>query len=201
MRRQAEIKQLHQEEGLVDDTRNALQSYKASIGQTKATQKTEASQQPVITEETSTPSAEGVSSPTPPPPSNFEAKSEAPPEPVMPARTPPPPPESMTSPRVLEDPFADMMRKEDVEIQLPARTEAPVVPGSVKLQSSDEEKNDGFDAFPPVGEAFESDPFAVNGFNGDGPADDPFAATDAAFTDGFDAFPAPSEAQFDAFGQ
>lgn len=185
-------------------TQNALESYKESLGQGKAPHEPERPQHAVAIHEASSPSVERA--PLPPPPEEFEAKSEAPPEPAMPAQTPPPPPESMTSPRVVEDPFAGMMGKEDAESHALAAPEAPIVSTSITRQSSDEEKN-GFDAFPPVGEAFESDPFAVNGFNGDGPADDPFTATDAVFSnataaaDGFDAFPASSEAQFDAFGQ
>lgn len=189
---------------MIYDTQNALQSYKGSLGQGKAPHEPERHEHALAIHEASLPSLEQA--PFPPPPQEFEAKSEAPPEPAMPAQTPPPPPESMTLPRVVEDPFAGMMGKEDAESHSLVAPEAPVVSTSMARQPSEEEKN-GFDAFPPVGDAFESDPFAVNGFTGDGPTDDPFTATDAVFSnataaaDGFDAFPPSSEAPFDAFGQ
>lgn len=139
-----------------------------------------------------------------------ESKNESKSEPMMPAQIPSPLVEPASTSRVVEDPFADMLGKDGSEKHEPSRTlEGAEV--SSQPSSSSEVKTQGiFDAFPAVGETFESDPFSVNGYNGNGVesgVDDPFSATDAVFSsataaagEGFDAFPS-SEAGFDAFAQ
>lgn len=207
---------------MIDGTRSALQSYSAILRRSGIPGESCSSQQPpAIGEEQASSPAEDVAEyvaerpQISPEPRGFESKTDTPPEPKMPAEIPPPPPNiNMSEKRVVEDPFADMVSKKrpgDEDFAPSVRPEA----GSPKhpMQSENEEKaQDGFDAFPPVSNAFESDPFAISGFSGNGledvDADDPFAVPDVAFSsvaaassDGFDAFPPTTGAQFDAFGQ
>lgn len=210
---------LLREEAMIDGTRSALQSYNAVLHQNGMPGESRSSQLPSATvDERASSPAEDVAEhlQISPEPLDLESKTDTPPEPEMPAKIPPPPPDIKTAAaRVVEDPFADMVSKAGSGDEGFAPSAQPEV-GSPKRpmqQSGKEEKaQDGFDAFPPVSDAFESDPFAINGFGGNGldeaDVDDPFAATDVAFSsvavpasDGFDAFPPTTDAQFDAFGQ
>lgn len=225
---------LLREEAMIDGTRDTLKEYSSSM------QRGERSAGPDLSSHQST-ADENVSStadqgsdhqhqhiPEPMmPPQDDGPKVETSPEPVMPARTPPPPPPksskepmmvSMTVSNPVEDPFAEVVGKEDsdsMHIDPSAQAGGHPLnndPNSTQEQDTNEKDQIGFDAFPPVADGFDSDPFAMNGFGGNSTgevvAEDPFSATDADFTnataaagDGFDAFPPSTGAQFDAFGQ
>lgn len=207
---------------MIDGTRSALQSYSAILRRGGIPGESCSSQQPPAIDEQASSPAEDVAEDLAerpqisPEPRGSESKTDTPPEPKMPSEIPPPPPHiKMSEVRVLEDPFAGMVSKAGPGDEDFAPSVQPEV-GSPKHpmhQSENEEKaQEGFDAFPPVSDAFESDPFAISGFSGNGledaDTDDPFAVTDVAFSsvtaasgDGFDAFPPTTGAQFDAFGQ
>lgn len=197
-----------------DATLTTLQSYMSALGHGEAKKVMSSSpQQASTTSDVGFPAEHLLS---PPLPQEVEEKSETRSEPTMPAQKLPRPPDAMGSPRVVEDPFAEMLSNEgdQTDVVLPTAEEQADSSPSTMCQSSiihEDKTQDGFDAFPPVGEPFESDPFSVNGFGGtrldEGAVDDPFTATDAVFagataaaSDGFDAFPS-SEAHYDAFGQ
>lgn len=217
---------LLREEAMIDGTRDALKDYRSSM------QRGERSAGPGLSSHHST-ADENVSSTAdqgsdcrhiPELPQDDESKVETSPDPVMPARTPPPPPPppqsskeptTMSVSNPVEDPFAEVVGKEDsdsVHIDPSAQAGGQSLRNSTQAKKAEEKDQIGFDAFPPVADGFDSDPFAMNGFGGNSTgevvADDPFSASDADFTnatvaagDGFDAFPPSTGAQFDAFGQ
>lgn len=217
--RQGENAFLLREEAMVDDTRIALQSYSAALRQNGTSGEMGSLPQSQATgdEAVSTAAEQASDLQVSPTHEEFESKTETPSEPAMPAQTPPPPPDvKMLEPHAADDPFAEVLGKEDCEDGgLPSPTQPGVEsPKFVMQQPSNEEKAQqrGFDAFPPLADAFDSDPFAMSGFSGNGSGevtvDDPFSATDVVFSnataaasDGFDAFPSSTDAQFDAFGQ
>ncbi|CAM9626673.1 unnamed protein product [Ectocarpus sp. 12 AP-2014] len=147
-----------------------------------------------------------------PAPEEAKPTTGAPPEPMTPAKTPPPPPHGMVpQPTAVEDPFAEVVGEHGSRSAGPSSPN-PLGDDPPELNTAVEREQGGFDAFPPVDDAFENgtDPFAVDGLSANGSGEavaDPFTATDAVFTnataaaDGFDAFPAADAQQFDAFGQ
>lgn len=215
---QGETAFLLREEAMIDGTRDALQSFRTALQKRDS-----ASQLP--SPQLSTSGHNDVPPPTtnaavslgePPAVEESEPKVEGQAEPAMPGEVPPPPPgNNVLLPKEVQDPFAKVDGEEDVERGAggvfptgPPRPESP----KLMMQQPSEEKANAFDAFPPVADAFASDPFAVNGFDetqlAEVAIEDPFSATDAVFTnattaasDGFDAFPSSSGASFDAFGQ
>lgn len=222
---------LLREEAMIDGTRDALKNYSSSMqrGEKSAAGPDLSSHHSTADENVSSTADQAADHQRiSESPQDDESKVETYPEPAMPARTPPPPPPSSSKESMsmsmpisksvsnpVDDPFAEVVGKEDsdsVHIDPSAQAGGPPPKNSTQAQKNEEKDQSGFDAFPPVADAFDSDPFAMNGFGenstGDVVAEDPFSATDADFTnatvaagDGFDAFPPSTGAQFDAFGQ
>lgn len=201
---------------MINGTRTSLEGYSTALLWKGASgHTTGASSPPLATDNELTSIEEQIADHhrVSPAPESSESKAETPPEPAMPAKTPPPLPHAkMPCQDVIEDPFAEVNGKEDSD---PGGVSSPVESqGQLqqKFLSNETKAQGGFDAFSPGADAFESDPFAINAFNGNGVGDaaidDPFSAADAVFTnatavasDGFDAFPSSPGALFDAFGQ
>ena len=215
---------------MIDGTRDALKNYRVSIQKAKTSSEADPPNRRPTDEVSSSADQFAEQLRVSPLPINSgvhdvesKVEKEIALEPVMPSQTPPPPPSSkdpmpQPMPQHIEDPFAEMVGKQDSDN---ADSNSSAQSG---MQQNEEKSQSGFDAFPPVGDGFESDPFAMNGF-GDGfsagnaaggagvpVVDDPFSATDDVFTnataaagDGFDAFPPSATSHFpismDAFGQ
>lgn len=206
---------------MIDGTRNALESYSATLRDKGASRKTDSPPPRPTGDELVLSSAQQVAERLyiSPAPREVEAKSDTRPEPVMPAQTPPPPPAAkVPQPQDLENPVAGVSTEDSENIggassaQVGVQSPTKAMP----LSSTEEKDHSGFDAFPTVADAFETE-FAMNGFGRNGAGEvalddpfvnDPFSATDAVFTnataaasDGFDAFPSSTGMHFDPFGQ